>query len=116
MNARAGGVAAFPGLLLAISRQAFRPSHLNYRRIILPITTVIYILGLAYSFTHKNLWWHYQLMGALPLTIIAVTGLIHLNSSSDKRLYRLSAIFTLIISVILAYDIFVVEARDFVSN
>jgi len=123
MNARAGGVsgwmlsiAALPGLLLAISRQAFRPSYLNYRRIILPITIVIYILGLAYSLTHKNLWWHYQLMGALPLTIIAVTGLIHLNSSSDKRLYRLSAIFTLILSMILAYDIFVVEARDFVSS
>lgn len=123
MNARAGGVsgwmlsaAALPGVVLAISRQICKPNYLNYRRIILPITTVIYILGLAYSFTQKNLWWHYQLMGALPLAMIAITGLIHLNSSNNNRLYRLSAIFTLILSIILANDIFIVEARSFVSS
>ena len=120
MNASAAGVcgwmlfaAALPGIWIFSTKQLqSRKQQLN----ILPIASVIYIIGLSYSLTQKNLWWHYQLMGVLPITIFGVIGLISLDSTGKKSTKRLSAGLALIFSIIFAYNILIPEVRGMVND
>ena len=120
MNASAAGVcgwmlfvAALPGIWILSAKQLKdRKQRLN----ILPIASVIYIIGLSYSLTQKNLWWHYQLMGVFPITLFGVIGLISLDSTGKRLTKRLSAGLVLILSIIFAYNISIPEVRDMMNH
>tara|TARA_Y100000739_G_scaffold145658_1_gene125630 strand:+ start:431 stop:2077 length:1647 start_codon:yes stop_codon:yes gene_type:complete len=120
MNASAAGVcgwmlfiAALPGIWILSAKQLMnRKQRLN----ILPVASVIYIIGLSYSLTQKNLWWHYQLMGVLPITLFGVIGLISLDSTGKRSTKRLSAGLVLILSIIFAYNILIPEVRGMVNH
>jgi hypothetical protein len=120
MNASAAGVcgwmlfvAALPGMWILRTKQL---KNRKQRLSILPIASVVYIIGLSYSLTQKNIWWHYQLMGVLPITLFGVIGLIHLDSTYKRSTTRLSAGLALILSIIFAYNIFIPEVRGIVNH
>jgi len=120
MNASAAGVcgwmlfvAALPGMWILRTKQL---KNRKQRLSILPIASVVYIIGLSYSLTRKNIWWHYQLMGVLPITLFGVIGLIHLDSTYKRSTTRLPASLALILSIIFAYNIFIPEVRGIVNH
>lgn len=98
------------GVMAMAQRTLGAADHAGGRRLLLPGLCVVYLGGLVWSFKHTHFWGHYELMAAVPMVLFIAAGMATLEDSSRRAARAMVAAYTVIVSLILFNNIFLVEA------